>query len=59
MKYSGLNKEGFDRDARSLNEWIAYANPSDDEIADAAHDLADAFGIPRAEIWDYLPEYAE
>ena len=45
MKYEGINKEGFDRDARCLNEWIEFGAPSHDEIANAAHDLADAFEI--------------
>ena len=64
MKYEGVNKEGFDRDARLLNEYFegkpeGYRDPDYGmTLEDWAHRLADDFGIGHAEIWDMLPEYA-
>jgi len=57
MKYNGPNKEGFERDATLLNEWIGSDNPSDSEIEREVRELADAFHIDHVSIWDYLPEY--
>jgi hypothetical protein len=57
VKYTGINKEGFERDARLLLEHYARERRSSVEFEDAARALADAYGIGHAEIWDILPEY--
>lgn len=63
MKYEGANKEGFDRDARMLNEFFDGKPEGYRDLEygmtreDWAHRLADDFGIGHSEIWDMLPEY--
>ena len=60
MKYTGINQEGFERDVHMLLDFYdrdervtSMVNP----FVEAVWDLADAFGIDRSDIWDYLPEY--
>lgn len=63
MKYEGPNREGFERDVRLFlewrNEWPNGTQRTLQKIHEAAHDLADAYGIGHAEIWDIIPEYED
>ena len=55
LTYNGVNKEGFARDAALLVERIFFSHLNDNEIDEAARELAGVYRIPYTDIWDYLP----
>jgi hypothetical protein len=57
MKYNGVNKEGFERDARLFNEARQFDGLTDEQVAEYAEELARDYGIDCMTIWDILPEY--
>jgi hypothetical protein len=63
MKYIGVNREGFERDARLFCEHYrdriesGECGTMDDDFTRDALSLAADYSVPETDIWDYLAEF--